>query len=350
MTGFPRFFLLGFLSWGILVSCSSRKYGDGGFVPTDDPSLPGTMANAQSAVFQIVVLLPGEGSVLRLPEMQARLRETGNSFKEKISRDEISKCFEQARKVCRLSGLSWGTAFLVEDRRTLWTARHILGGEQKKLKNFFLLGPGGKIVWDSRVSGGEARIEYWGNPEGDVTQQVPSLPAQMSQSGFTDFVVLKLSRSLEWNPLQRADRRPVAQEPVFVMGFPASTIGLTSNPNLKTNGNQLLVSKGRVFSAREMFPRKRLREDVYPFFKMVFEKVFETAFVYHSAAVFQGSSGAPLLNDEGKVVGVTTGGLNELLITKTNRSKTSVDGLPAFSEALDAVTWIPRIRREVPSL
>ena len=310
-----------------------------GFYSPTDAKIPHGVRNAGHSVYQIRVLMAssqnsirqfdisnGQGSALK-KKIASLPNSEFDDFEKTVILKEIERCERYKdisdQQTCALTlQMAKGTAFLVGDGQTLWTNFHNVehyldlvekfGGSTKadQIKNdyklaIYIFDSKGNLVVDPSVV--------------DVHLLVRPQLSRMATSQHTlyaedsDYVALKLSKSIG-TPLKLANRNPKVGESIYNLGYPACTGCSTDKfvtdtpedfadraPFPNSNGIDLLVAKGTVVSSTAAQSFLGISDAVAARYNL-------DRMVFTSADSVGGNSGSPILDEDGRVLGIDAGG------------------------------------------
>lgn len=287
-------FLAAVLFWGCAPAEKPKDEGDpaagipeeGGFFETTDAKMPMAVRTASQSVFRILVpntqslqeIDTSFGAVhslklwIAVTETDPMLRSVQIAQVEYCAREQ--GFFNAQEKKCRIAThFNRGTAFLMGNGKTLWTAAHILDGAfaAKDIAPVFIIDKDGQPFFDPYTQPAQ------------ITRPHPT-----SSEAHVDYARLDLRREIG-TPLALSPRTPQPGESIYAIGFPACTDcepnqkaydrrGRTTGPN--ATGKDQRISRGR--------PYRPTRPPL----------------INTSVDVMPGNSGGPGLNQDGQVFGV----------------------------------------------
>jgi hypothetical protein len=287
-------FLATVLLWGCAPAETPQEEVDpaagipeeGGFFESTDEKMPIAVRTASQSVFRIVVPTTDSlqevdtsfGAVYSL-KMWISFNEADPMLRSVLIA-QIDYCareqgfFNSKEKKCRIANsLNRGTAFLMNDGKTLWTAAHLLDRAfaAKDIAPVFVIDKDGKPFFDPYTQ--PSRI---------------TRPHPTASDPHVDYARLDLPREIG-TPLTLSPRAPRSGESVYAIGFPTCTncettqkiydrSERTTGPN--ATGKDQRISRGRPYAGTRP-PLIDTSVDVVP-----------------------GNSGGPGVNQAGQVFGV----------------------------------------------
>lgn len=310
---------------GLCLSFGWKVLGGPGFIPWEQATqLPPPVSAAGDGVYRIIIFgkqptpLRPEQIAAHLAGIEARSTKGTNP---PLYRWEAENYFTEQ------GGISYpligGTAFLLNDNRTIITNRSLFDelrgyepafiyartyrASQAALSrfplDFALVDRHGEIVFSSRKTNGPLpagavmRARFNGHISA-LSAMGPEYHVHDYTSGnmLTDHVQLELTQSLPGTPLRFAAAKPPYRDAIYCLSYPHPTTGRKHN----SFGKTLYVSSGKRVQApidyqqflSRLFQNQRMTE------------TFLASRLFYDADIADGASGAPLLNQQGEVVGL----------------------------------------------
>ena len=214
-----------------------------------------------------------------------------------LRRRILTRCFRAHQSKCAVFETSEvGSLFLFGDTQTAISAFHV-----------FRDGLRGKAdtILDLVISDRDGKVLF-GATEDEVARVSFMRPEEFSkQKVLFDFVQLKLPRPIDGQVLEFAEADLPLAANAFHVGYPGKTydrIAKLGKPD--SDGTSQYVTYGPTVSAETYFRTTGKDPDQIQPEVM---NLLKHAHVHTDADSYFGMSGGPTFNDEGKIVGITTG-------------------------------------------
>jgi hypothetical protein len=319
--------LSGLFCVSFVLMASTAAFGAAGFHRPGNPNASPEIVNASKATYSYV-LISNPPYSYPAKDYDRLLKELGQNFVDELVRKEILQCQSDQKPTCEFPYGGSGTAFVVGPQRNrLITVRHNLELDvelhQKRLEtelgkrmhihigedeptlsrnmslNFQLYDRNGELAFDTRRPGDYARPEVLGF--GEMVNWVKGFHGETT----VDFVSIELSRSVGDVGLEFRTDRAKPGEKLAVVGFPrVSTTRSQLDSQPDSDGKSQYYSTGEVFTAADVHlfmtgPKYTSDPEL--------EAQVEDVFLYTDSEAVKGFSGAPVIDESGKVAGILVG-------------------------------------------
>lgn len=221
----------------------------------------------------------------RAYRIPSAVEEAGNSIVKILVIDNQTK-----------KALGWGSGFVVEDSRTIWTAAHVFSGNLQTgmTLSLELYDVVGKKIFDTVTSSDQATVAFVGEESFNE-----------SSDNDKDFAKLSLNRALGLRPISLNSGVPALGEDLYVVGFPAIDSIQEASRSTHTQGiMQSRVTMGKHIKASEA--NEELATTRSPAQVEKIDKVLAEKMLFIDGDGYFGQSGAPILNERGEAVGIFT--------------------------------------------
>ncbi|NJL23777.1 MAG: trypsin-like peptidase domain-containing protein [Calothrix sp. SM1_5_4] len=331
------------------------RANDLGFYSPASPGLPAAVVAASNSVFNLRILAGREDRFLSRidvtngggEEIRVWIREIDprqfDALDKIVMIKQVEQCERQRdrdlRKACPISfDIRQGTGFLAQSGSTLWTNAHTIEGFLEAVEKFENISMMDQLKnkREMRVFIFDAEGRLLLDPYQDkvVAQLLPEATLMAKRRGSfyaedSDYMALSLSREIG-SPLPVARGNLAAGDRVFVLGFPLCTGCKPENiwieepedfadraPGVNSDGKGLKVSSGVVHKPEELLSFFGIQESLLRSWRL--ERI-----VFNSADSNHGSSGGPLLNENGEVVAILAGGKSRIIKGKHRRVSRAV--------------------------
>jgi hypothetical protein len=243
-------------------------------------------------------------SAYRIP---SAVEQAGNSVVKIILLDSTTK-----------TALGSGSAFVVEDSKTLWTAAHVVehseidrANLQIQLENTL-----GQKIFDT-TSGDRALVIEIGSKDKD------------SQ----DYAKIILSRPLDLRPIAINTKQPDIGATLYSVGFPViDSVAPPSTDSILQSIPQSRVTFGQNIAASTANVSVALTRS--PAEVDTMDKILARKLIFIDADGYFGQSGSPIFNEEGEAVGIFTAIIRSQDSGPGTQIKTQGMG-PSFSGILE---------------
>lgn len=189
-----------------------------------------------------------------------------------------------------------GSAFVVEDSKTLWTAAHVILNPRQAGQNIelYILDSVGQKIFDTR--NGDSAILSLIGPENNGN----------SAPSSHDYAKIVLSRPLNLKPLSLNTSIPPLGEYLYSVGYPAiDSIDEVNSQTITLGVPQSRVTMGKAI-ASETADTSIVSSRLPALFIEAVKKELSNKLIYMDSDGYFGQSGSPILNDSGEVVGIFT--------------------------------------------
>lgn len=302
--------LIGCLLVLLLAGCVTPVEGNPGlFLPSSEGTPPAVQAAADS-VYRVIVFPETHRQLVARNEVPQLLE----SWREAKAAGEISAtglyCLEVLGNAlasgpsesANLGVTATGTAFLHEDRRTIWTNRHVVAplGDLAPgmVARIVVIDSRDRIVFDGRAGRGTATIHAVGRPD---EERLKSVKDEGTRHLASDYALLSLDRDLPGRPLPVRHADIPVGTPLFVIGYPG--LGTGREVGGDPNALQLRYGRGELVIPE----RHRLRDEDRSV--DMDAPGYRQHMITTTADVESGMSGSPILDSDGRVVAIACGAL-----------------------------------------
>lgn len=292
-----------------LTGCASPTPSNPGFYLTSHPGTPEGVRTASGSVYRMLVFPPDKRVIVPRERIETVVKAVRELEGERGLRPQEQHVFEVLARHLQESGqtaanlgvVSYGTAFLHGDRRTIWTNRHVIESHMKlepgQRAHVVLLDGEDRVVFDGREGSGTATIQTIGRPDAEYLSDVSEWALRSLAS---DHATLRLDRELPHAPIALSPLEPVAGTPAFLLGFPSIGTGReVGAPDRQT----LRYGKGVVLgpSSRRFEHKGKTISRGDPDYR---RHVLTT-----SADTNSGASGGPIVDERGRLLGLSAVGI-----------------------------------------
>lgn len=314
----------------ILAFWTNLAFGEVGFYKLSDPRIPQPVARVADSVFRIEFVY-GKYAVLEgAKAMQEKLNGlTGDDLKTEIVKAQIEFCMEHDLDVCVFAEdelqVESGTAFVVEDGKTLWTNFHVIHDQVMAFYNYCRKKLGqthsecvvqlkDRPLFTQLLDKNLEPVFLSSKETYLKINRIPVEEGLYSDRAYTTgknlFAQLQDAAQLVTNvplgqPLQYADDhlREVGNT-VYAIGFPFATTDRASvgKPDSKNDGQ--VVTFGEMLSALDAETRGRHADRRSTVGVEEFGRFLNPLKVYFWGDGYSGQSGAPILNANGEIIGI----------------------------------------------
>ena len=333
----------------ILLTVSTNfAHAKPGFYSLEDPSVPPPVQQAADSVFEIFVLNA-------LDKKTVNLTTDGDTFEAKVKaaglKPEIETIIRFQIQYCRDHGFSescdiypdtdQGTAFLVDDGKTLWTNYHVVEDFVESLAELFhhpkwianltlkkqnlpvfLFNRAGQLVFAATTTGGRATVTV--KP---FSHQLTLPSIKGGYNASSDFVQIKISQSIG-KPLALATTTPKEGDEMFLLGYPAGTGKymepdtpkdvikdmVTRTPAPDSDGKGLKLMMGNIQPVEGAVTDPSLKGPGLPLWQMqsltglLDDRLDFYQLIVSDSDTTHGASGGAMLNAQGQLLGMNAGG------------------------------------------
>lgn len=218
--------------------------------------------------------------------------------------------------VTRWDGHAWrsqgmGSAFVVENSQTLWTAAHVVELQSQSLGsgsslNLELFDSFGQKIFDTANAGDSATLELIGDRQ---------TPSTLPGDGYfeSDFAKIQLSRPLGLRPIVVNSQKPNPAQNVYSIGFPGIGGIVDATKNTLRDGIQRSRSTmGQVMDPLQIVSNESERSPTSSnssasgVMTQMSERLTERL-TYLDMDGYFGQSGSPIFNEEGEAIGILVG-------------------------------------------
>ncbi|MEZ4813943.1 MAG: trypsin-like peptidase domain-containing protein [Bdellovibrionota bacterium] len=288
-----------------LFSCFNLLNAEEGLFKVKDTRVPGAIEIAGESVLQMVLV--GEpAQKIAAASYDTYLRSNpGENFILFLTIEKVKRCKERGLSFCEINFQSYGSAFLTDDGKILWTAKHVIQPQLGSKLSFELYNSDGEKLFDSTDSKDQVELLLAGN--GDIIQKRHAnefvIDDNLKQL-TSDYAKLKLNRNLAIRALRIASQKPQINQRVFTVGY-ANVTGYrapTSNGGVKTRSR---VAIGMVTPYSEARPNETPQQKQN---RDALDSFASQHLIIMDLDGLPGQSGSPVLNESGEVVGIFIAG------------------------------------------
>lgn len=285
---------------------TSMSFAEEGLFKIKDTKVPGAIEIASESVLQMVLL--GEpAQQIPAANYQAYLNaNAAENFVLSLTIQKIRKCKDEGRALCEVKFKSYGSAFVTDDGRTLWTAKHVVEPQLGGKLQFQLYNGDGEMLFDSTDSKDQVSIVFAGN--GNLIQKRHErefiIDEGMKQLS-SDYVKLRLNRNLAVRPLRISNRRPETNQRVFAAGY----ANVSSYRTMATlGGNTKTRSRVAIGIVRPYTDAAPNENPAQKQSRLAMDRFTSDHLIIMDMDGLPGQSGSPVFNESGEVVGIFVAG------------------------------------------
>lgn len=301
------------------IFASAVAFAEPGFMRVDDPRVPPAVREASKSVYKIIAQAGDQG--------QRVVVDTVKSFndyraaEDNWERVQLDTCINNSLRYCEIfENHVRGTAFTLGSGSQLYANLHIFFdlvdmrvmsfakpnqstasiSEKLKIRPIFMALVDGKNnnIFDSRKR--QANFDLiW--PSLSVLEKGYGVVTSM-YGQIVDLLTIKLDKQLPNFLMPSESVIPIGfGQTVYLVGFPTKTSDRTKLGAMDSDGVSKYVSKGKIVTFSDWAKRS-----IYLYTKEE-QEIMETNFIYYDADSIKGSSGSPLLDENGDVIGIHLG-------------------------------------------
>lgn len=291
---------------GLSLSTHLPTYAEEGLFKIKDTKVPGSIEIASESVLQMV--LTGEPAQ-RIPAASYNAyiaSNPGENFVLHLTIQKIKQCRDRSQPFCDIRYKSYGSAFLTDDGRTLWTAKHVIEPQLGGKLSFELYNGDGELLFDSTDSKDQVTLVYTG--DGNIIQKRHErefiIDDGMKQLS-SDYAKLRLNRNLAIRALRISTKRPLPNERVFAAGY-ANVSGYRAMATV--GGGVKTRSRVAIGFVRNYVEENSGENPAQKQNRIMFNNFTSQHLIVMDLDGLPGQSGSPVFNESGEVVGIFVAG------------------------------------------
>jgi hypothetical protein len=274
-----------------------------GMFRAKDTRVPGVIEIAGESVLQIVLMGNHPQEIPQSAYNSYLYANPGENFVTYLAIQRVKKCKEDYKVICELPYVSYGSAFVTDDGRSLWTARHVVEAQLSGKLAFELYNSDGEKVFDTSDSKDMATLSVVGREELVQKRHANVLLDDGLLKFTSDYAKINLNHALAIRSLRISNKKPKENEKVYTVGY--ANIALrapTAQSGVKTRSRVAIgtvkSSVGRVANEKPQEKQRRLAS----------EQLTSQHLIIMDLDGIHGQSGSPVINESGEVVGIYIAG------------------------------------------